>query len=145
MRQDLPVNTVPVISQHDAQRAIAVMAAQIERRGQAAVLAVADDHGELIALLRMDGCPYNSITIATNKAFTAARARTPSADVGRRVRDEQDGHDIAYYGDPRFIGWGGGLPVFVDGKCAGAVAVSGLPEADDVEIAALGVAAVLNA
>ena len=39
--------------------------------------------------------------------------------------------------------WGGGVPVMKDGQCIGAIAVSGLPEAEDMEIVELGVQAVL--
>ncbi len=48
------------------------------------------------------------------------------------------------FGDPRFVTWGGGLPVLVEGQVVGAVAVSGLPEAEDEEIAELGRRAILN-
>lgn len=130
------------IGQPEAMRAIEVITAELTRRNQAAVIAVADAYGELIALLRTDGASLASVTIAQNKAFTAARTGGPSKDVGTRVRDPHDGHDIAYFGDRRFIGWGGGLPVIVDGACCGAIAISGLPEADDMEICALAVAAV---
>ena len=138
------VNSAITISHNEAQLAIAVMSGEIERRGLAAVVVVSDAHGELIALLRMDGSPFSSVTIATNKAFSAARERTPSAAIGQRVSDPDKGHDISYFGDPRFVGWGGGLPVIVDGQCVGAVAVSGLPQAVDIEIAGMGLAAILN-
>jgi glc operon protein GlcG len=39
------------------------------------------------------------------------------------------------FGDPRYVGWGGGIPLVVDGDVVGAIGVSGLPEADDIEIA----------
>jgi glc operon protein GlcG len=106
---------------------------------------VADDHGELIALMRMDGAPLSSIVIAVNKAWTAARERKPSFEVGRAVRHPETGFDIAYYGDQRFVGWGGGVPVVIGGVVVGAVAVSGAPEAVDVELAALGAAAIVKA
>ena len=57
----------------EAQRAIEAIKVELLRRGKAAVIAVADAHGELIALLRIDGTPLPSILIATNKAWTAAR------------------------------------------------------------------------
>src|SRR5579871_4203327 len=116
----------------EARRAIDAIVAEIGKRNKAAVVAVADSHGELIALARMDGASLASITIATNKAFTAVRAGKPSREVGRRVRDTEDGHDISYYGDPRYVGWGGGVPVKKDGKIVGSVAVSGLPEEEDM-------------
>ena len=120
------------------------MAAEVSRRGKGAVLAVADAHGELIALLRMDDARLNSVTIASNKAYSAAREQVATATIGQKVRDPQKGFDFAYFGDAKFVGWGGGLPVMFEGECVGAVAVSGLPEADDIEVATLGVAAVLS-
>ncbi len=105
---------------------------------KAAVIAVADSHGELIAFARMDGAPISCIRIAANKAWTAARERKPTKDIGDRVRHPEKGHDIAYFGDPRFVGWGGGIPVWKDGQVVGAVAVSGLSSSEDVVLAELG-------
>jgi glc operon protein GlcG len=138
------MHTVSNIGHLEAQRAIAVIQAEIERRGKAAVIAVADAHGELIALVRMDGAALASIVIATNKAFTAARERKPSREIGQSSRHPETGFDTRYFGDDRYIGWGGGLPVWVDGACVGAVAVSGLPEEVDIELAEMGVAAILK-
>ena len=43
------------------------------------------------------------------------------------------------FGDLRYTSWGGGLPVIYQGQVIGAVGVSGLTEAEDVELAQLGV------
>jgi glc operon protein GlcG len=126
----------------EARRAIDTIVAEVRSRGKAAVVAVADSHGELIALARMDGAPFSSLTVASNKAFTAARAGKPSFDVGAKVRHPEQGFDIAYYGDSRYCGWGGGVPVKKDGKVVGSVAVSGLPQEEDMEVVLLGVAAI---
>ena len=115
---------------------------ELARSGRAAVIAVADSRGELISLVRLDGAPLASIMIATNKAWTAARERKPTRTIGQAARDAETGFDIAYYGDPRYVGWGGGVPVVVDGSVVGSVAVSGLPELEDVELAEIGVAAI---
>jgi glc operon protein GlcG len=126
----------------EARQAIQVIQAELERRQKAAVIVVADDHGEVIGLLRMDGAPLPSIVIAANKAWTASRERKPSFELGQAARDPQKGFDMAYYGDPRYIGWGGGVPVVLDDAVVGAVAVSGLPEQEDMELAKMGVAAI---
>ena len=126
----------------EAQRAIEAIQAELVKRGKAAVIAVADAHGELISLLRIDDAPLPSIVIATNKAWTAARERKPSRELGQAARDPINGFDMAYYGDARYIGWGGGVPVIIDGVVVGSVAVSGLPEQEDMEIVQLGVAAI---
>jgi glc operon protein GlcG len=129
----------------EAKRAIEAIEAEAQRRGKAAVIAVADAHGELIGLLRLDGAPLASIVIATNKAWTAARERKPTWDIGQRSRHPETGFDLANYGDPRYVGWGGGLPVWVQERVAGAVAVSGLTQQEDIELAQVGVDAILSA
>jgi glc operon protein GlcG len=128
----------------EAQRAIQAIQTELLNRGKAAVIAVADAHGELLALLRMDGAPLPSILIASNKAWTAARERKPTYEIGQAARDAQSGFDMAYYGDPRYVGWGGGIPVRFNGQVVGAVAVSGLPEQEDMELAKIGVAAITS-
>ena len=126
----------------DARRAIDAIQTELARRGKTGVVAVADPSGELIALARFEGAPLASILIASNKAFTAARERKPTLDIGTGLRAKN--YDVAFYGDPRYVGWGGGMPVLVEGKCAGAVAVSGLSQEEDQELASLGIAAALS-
>ncbi|MBL8807557.1 MAG: heme-binding protein [Rhodospirillales bacterium] len=126
----------------DAKAAIDAICAELDRRGKAAVAAVVDAHGETLAVIRYSGTMLSSIAVATNKAYTAARLRRPSVMVGKRIRDPEHGFDIAYYGDARYVGWGGGIPVEIDGQFVGAVGVSGLPEAEDIELAEIGVRAI---
>ena len=126
------VHALHTLGLRDAMFAIDSLVAAIEQRGDAAVIAVADLRGEMIAVLRMDGAGISSLQIAQNKAFTAARLGSPTKDVGTRVRSPEAGHDIGYFGDSRYVGWGGGIPVVFRGECVGAVAVSGLPEDVDM-------------
>ena len=114
--------------------------ASLLKRGKAGVIAVCDAHGDLLAFARMDGAPLSSIAIAMNKAYSAARERKPTKEIGNAARNPEKGFDIGYFGDPRFTGWGGGVPVWMHGRVAGAVAVSGLPQAEDIELAELGMA-----
>ena len=123
------------LSYADARNIVESISAEVAKRGKAAVIVVADAHGELLALARMDGAPLSSIAIATNKAWSAARERKPSKDIGTAARDRDKGFDIGYFGDPKFTGWGGGVPVWKEGKVVGAIAVSGLPQEEDIELA----------
>jgi glc operon protein GlcG len=122
----------------DARRALDAIYAEVLQRRSAGVIVICDAHGELLALARMDGAPYSSIQIAMNKAYSAARERKPSQQIGDAAR--KDGFDIGYFGDPKFTGWGGGVPIWKEGQVVGAVAVSGLPESEDMELAAMGAA-----
>lgn len=126
----------------EARLALDAIHAEVLRRGKAAVIAVCDAHGELIAFARMDGAPLSSITIAMNKAYSAARERKPSKEIGNAARHPEKGFDIGYFGDPKFTGWGGGVPVWKDGHVVGALAVSGLPQVEDMELAEMGAAVI---
>lgn len=132
------MKTQRTIDHAEAQRIVQAIAAMTLDRGKSAVIAVADTHGELIAFARMDGAPISSIRIAINKAWSAARERKSTKEIGDKVRHPEKGFDIAYFGDPKFVGWGGGVPVWREGEVVGSVAVSGLPSEEDVELARFG-------
>ncbi len=132
------MNQTYTLSHRDAQKIIDTIVEKLDADNLGAAVAVCDAHGELIAFLRTDGCPLTSISIAQNKAFTAARERKPSKAVGEASKNE--GFPMTNFGDPRFVTWGGGMPIIYNGEVVGAVGVSGLPEAVDMELVAKGVA-----
>jgi len=130
------------LGHNEAQIIIEAIQMELEKRKKAAVIAISDNQGELIALLRTDWAPLPSIMIAANKAWTAAREAKPTYEIGQAARDIKSGFDIAYYGDNRYIGWGGGIPVIMEGKVIGAIAVSGLSEQEDIELAKIGLSSI---
>jgi glc operon protein GlcG len=127
------------IDYSEAKRAVDLIVEKAVQMQKVAVVAVADSYGELVCFARMDGAPISSIRIAMNKAWTAARERKPTKEIGEKVKHPEKGHDIAYYGDPKYVGWGGGIPVWKNGEVVGAVAVSGLSSNEDITLATLGV------
>ena len=138
------MRTIPTIDFSEAQRALAIILEQAKQLQKAASVAVADVHGDVICFARMDGAPVSSIQIAMNKAWTAARERKPTKEIGEKVKHPEKSHDIAYYGDPKYVGWGGGVPVWKNGEVVGAVAVSGLSSQEDIALATLGVESLTN-
>jgi glc operon protein GlcG len=126
------------IDYQDAKRIVDVIVQTALEQQKAAVVAVSDAHGELIALARMDGAPLSSIRVAANKAWTAARERKPTKEIGDKIRHPEKGFDIAFYGDRKFVGWGGGIPIWRDGQVIGAIGVSGLSSVEDIALASLG-------
>src|SRR4051794_6528398 len=131
------------ISSVEARGLVAMVAERLDASRQGAAVAVVDAHGELVAFLRTDGCGLASINIAVNKAFTAARERVESRVLGERSRTE--GFPITNFGDLRYVGWGGGVPIVVDGHVIGAIGISGLPEEADIELAREATATVADA
>lgn len=129
---------IPAIDYQDAKHIVDGIVQRALEQHKAAVIAVADAHGELLAFARMDGAPLSSIRVAANKAWTAARERKPTKEIGEKIRHPEKGFDIAFYGDPKFVGWGGGLPIWRDGQVVGAIGVSGLSSAEDIALATVG-------
>ena len=121
------------LSHADALRVIGVIQTELEKDNLGAAVAVVDEHGELLAFLRTDGCRLPSINIAINKAFTAAREGAETRSVGEASR--QENFPMTNFGDLRYVGWGGGVPLKHNGKVIGAVGVSSLPEEEDMKLA----------
>jgi glc operon protein GlcG len=130
------MNTSYTLSHDEAMTILNAIREKLEEQGKGAAIAVADAHGELIAFLRTDGCPLASIKIAQNKAFTAARERKESFEVGEASRNE--GFPMTNFGDLNYTAWGGGVPIVHQGQVVGAVGVSGLPEKEDMVLARMG-------
>lgn len=124
------------LSHSDAATIVNAIRAELDQQRKGAAIAVVDEHGELLAFLRTDGCPLASINIAINKAFTASRERKESAAVGRASREE--GFPMTNFGELRYVTWGGGVPVVHAGQVIGGVGVSGLSESEDVALANIG-------
>ncbi len=129
---------IPELSHAEAWHIVDLIRERLDVDQRGAAVAIVDSHGELMAFLRTDGCPLPSVENAKNKAFTAARERIESSVIGEKSRGED--FAITNFGDLRYTGWGGGVPLELDGHIVGAVGVSGLPEADDVALARLGAA-----
>lgn len=132
------MRTLHTIDYSEAKHALDLVLEKTSHMQKAASVAVADSHGDIICFARMDGAPVSSIQIAMNKAWTAAREGKPTKEIGDKVKHPEKGHDISFYGDPRYVGWGGGVPIRKNGEIVGAVAVSGLSSAEDAALAMLG-------
>ncbi len=136
------MQTIEELGENEAALAIDTIRKELVRRRKVAVIAVSDSHGELVSLLRMDGAPLPSIQVATRKCLTAARERASTGEVVRGFK--ANGLQVMNT-DPLFTGWDGGIPVRRGGKVVGAVAVSGLDQDEDAELARLGVASINQA
>jgi glc operon protein GlcG len=133
------MRTIQTIDYSEAKRAVDSIVEKALQMQKAVAVAVADSHGDPICLARMDGARVSPVHIALNKAWTAARERKPTKEIGEAIRNPEKSFDIAFYGDAKYVGWGGGVPVWKNGEVVGSVAVSGLSADEDSVLATLGV------
>lgn len=108
--------------------------AEAERNDWKVAIAVVDDGGHPLALLRLDGCAPIGGYIATEKARTAALGRRES----KVYEDVINGGRTAFLSAPLPGTLEGGVPVVVDGQVVGAVGVSGVQAAQDAQVAKAG-------
>jgi glc operon protein GlcG len=134
------MRTVRTLSHTEAMEMIRAVEKALSEKRRGAAVAVVDAHGELLAMLRTDGCRLSCIDVAINKAYTAAREQGPSKALGDAAKRE--GFPVTNFGELRYVTWGGGIPVVVEGEVVGAVGVSGLSEGDDTALAEMAAALV---
>lgn len=98
-------------------------------------IAVADESGNLIMFEQMDGAKVSSISIAIDKAFTAAAARKGTHVYNQLCVPGQPTFGIHTTNGGRFCVIGGGLPVVVDGQVVGGIGISSGTAEQDLEVA----------
>ena len=104
-------------------------------------VAVVDAGGVLAAFLRMPGAPLHSVDIAIDKAYTAASFGLATSQWSAALQQHSVAVRDGIVRRPRFVAFGGGLPVMEVGQCIGGIGVSGATEEQDEAIATAGLKA----
>ena len=127
-----------VLERSDAVAMLDAAVTEASNNHWAVSIAVVDEGGHLLAFTRLDGCPAVSATIAVEKARTSVLGK----------RESKVYEDIVNNGRTAFLSvvplqgmLEGGVPVFVNGDCVGAIGVSGVKSVEDAQIAKAGLAA----
>ncbi|MFT0546537.1 GlcG/HbpS family heme-binding protein [Allopusillimonas ginsengisoli] len=132
------MNTKPVLSLSDVQVMLAAAEKHALENKWPVTIAIVDDGGHMLGLVRLDGAAPISAQIAVAKAHTAAVGRRESGSFEKVINDGR----TAFLSAPGIAGMlEGGVPIVVDGQFIGAVGVSGVKSNEDAEIARTGIAA----
>jgi len=124
-----------------AQKMVAAAQAEAERNHLAGVIAVVDDGGWPILVVRMDNAAFvASVELAPGKARTAALFKKPT----EALEDAINHGRIAAVTARDFIEMQGGLPIVVDGQVIGGIGASFDTPEHDVQIARAGLAALTD-
>lgn len=124
-----------MLTLEDCKKISAASEAEAKKNNWNVCIAILDDGGHLLHLIRMDGGTPANATIAVEKARTAAITRRSSAMWEERVKAGR----TVMLKMPGVLPVQGGLPIVVDGTCIGAVGVSGVQSHEDEQIAKAGI------
>lgn len=130
----------PVLTISETTRILDAARAEAEKNQWAVTIAVVDDGGHLLALLRLDDCAPISSLIATEKARTSALGRRES----KQYEDMINGGRSAFLSAPLAGMLEGAVPVMVDGHIVGAIGVSGVKPPQDAQVAKAGAASLVG-
>lgn len=112
---------------------------EAKRLNTTGAIAVVDDGGNLLYLLRIDNTFPAGAYVATDKARTAATFRMPT----RNLEDAVKNGRTSLVAVSEMTPLAGGIPIVIDGQIVGAVGVSGAANAmQDEELAKVAAAAI---
>ena len=131
------MKTKTVLGDAEIKTILAAAESYAKSKGWAVTIAVVDDGGHLLGLLRLDGAQPISCQIAPAKANSASMGRRAS----KVYEDTINGGRVSFLSAPLQGMLEGGVPVVVNGEIVGAVGVSGVLSNQDAEIAEAGIAA----
>ncbi len=124
----------------DGAKAVAAAAeAEARRLNAGGAIAVVDDGGHVLVLIRLDGTFAAASEIAVAKARSAALFRRPTAVFEEAIKNGR----LSLVANRELMPLQGGVPVELDGQVIGAVGVAGAASApQDEEIAKVAAAGV---
>jgi uncharacterized protein GlcG (DUF336 family) len=130
-----------MINLEDARRVIAAAETKAKEIGQPMNIAVADEGGNLLSHVRMDGAWLGSIDISIKKAFTSRAFDIATKDLAAYSQSGGQFFGIHASNNGKVMIFAGGIPLRKDGKVIGAIGVSGGTGAQDQTVAEAGAAA----
>jgi uncharacterized protein GlcG (DUF336 family) len=127
-----------MIKLEDARRVIAAAETKAEEIGQPMNIAVADEGGNLVSHIRMDGAWIGSIDISIKKAYTSRAFDIATKDLAAHSQSGGQFFGINASNDGKIMIFAGGIPLKINGKVVGAIGVSGGSGEQDQEVAEAG-------
>jgi uncharacterized protein GlcG (DUF336 family) len=107
-------------------------------------VAVVDPSGLLAAFLRMPGAPLHSMDIAIDKAYTAVSFGLATSQWHAVLQQHSEAVRQGLVLRPRFVAFGGGMPIVAGAQHLGGIGVSGGSEQQDEDCARAGLEAIAS-
>ncbi len=127
------MKTRAMLTLDDCRKISAAAEAEAAKNNWSVAIAILDDGGHLLHLVRMDGATPANAEIAVMKARTSALTRRPSKMWEERVAAGR----LVMMKMP-VLPVQGGLPIMVEGVCIGGIGASGVQSHEDEQICQAG-------
>lgn len=134
--QQMPNPYGPPISLENAKKAAAAAIAEARKNNWTMALAIVDPNGTLVYYEKIDNTQIGSAQFAISKARSAALFKRPTRWFQDQVSKGGDG--LRYLGLEGATPLEGGVPIVMEGKIVGAIALSGGTSSQDAQCAQVG-------
>src|ERR1700730_460624 len=134
--QQMPNPYGPPISLENAKKAAAAAIAEARKNNRTMALAVVEPNGTLVYYEKIDNTQIGSAQFAISKARSAALFKRPTKWFQDQVSKGGDG--LRYLGLEGATPLEGGIPIVMEGKIVGAIALSGGTSSQDAQCAQVG-------
>jgi len=111
------------ISSEAARALIGAALAASREIGFEAAIAVTDAGGHLRSFERSDNCPFLTVDVAIDKAWTAVSFGISTDRWADIISDNPKVSQLSHR--PRLVAVGGGLPIIENGRVIGGIGISG--------------------
>ena len=129
------MKTKPILTMQDCEKMQAAARAEAVKNKWNVTIAIVDDGGHLLSLVRGDGAAPVTAQIAEMKAHGAAVARRST-----KVSEDRIASRPALIKMP-VLPVQGGVPIMHQGECLGGIGVSGVQSHEDEVVCNAGIAA----
>jgi glc operon protein GlcG len=131
-----PMAYGPSITLENAKKVAAPALAEAAKNNWTMAVAIVDTAGNLVYFEKMDNTQLGSVTVAQDKARSAALFKRPTQAFQERLAAGGDAMGVLRIQGAMPVA--GGIPLVMDGKIVGAIGVSGATSAQDAQCAKAG-------
>lgn len=120
------------LSLENAKRMVLAGEKKAKELGKDFVFTVVNAEGNLILQEKMDNAILISVEVSFKKAYTSASLRAATADMAEMIKPGRALYTLQ--NDPKYVMFGGGIPLFKEDELIGAIGVSGGSVEEDLSI-----------
>lgn len=118
-----------------AEKLMKEVEAEAAKIGITVVTAVANAHGNPVAVRCMDDSYIGSFDVAVNKAYTSVAFKMPTEVLGQYSQPQGPLYGIQFTNQGRIVNFGGGVPLKIGEDIIGSIGISGGSAEQDTHLA----------
>ena len=136
--KDVISNSFSEMNLDKAKKLALIVENEAKRIGVKAVVAISNSGARPVLVECMDDSYIASYDVAFNKAYTVVALKMPTSKLKTLSQPNQPLYGIQFTNQGQIVIFGGGEPLYKDGKIVGGLGVSGGTEEQDTYLAEFG-------